>query len=261
MPLIPNAEYETLARNAVVLDLGDIQRAGEQLIRSAHEESSRIISEARREREQIIKGAEELGRSEGYEAGHTEGLEAGHAEGRAAALQEWSARLEELVSAWLTALVSFEGERDEILSQARHDVLELALAIARHITKRVVRVDPGVIEAQLRETLSLVLDPTRLVIEVHPDDITRAEDVLPSLLDRLARATHAELAPRSDIEPGSVILHTANGRIDAAIDTQLRRIAESLLPDRSDHAPNGAETSGDPGTHFFPRNHTSDEAA
>lgn len=231
MALIKHAEARDLAREAIVLDLGDLARQGEQLRSRSKAEADAILANARAERDRLLAGAREEGRREGLELGLAEGRRQGAEQGRAEALAEAKASLDAMVAAWTSALGSFEGQRDAMLLEARRDVLRLALKIAEKVTKRAIRLDPAVVKDQLAAVLSLVTKPTGLTIAVHPDDLARARETLPALCERLARGSHVELVADASLAPGSCVARTAGGgEIDASIDGQLDRIVEALLP-------------------------------
>jgi len=230
MAMIKDANAREMARDAVVLDLGDLRRQANDLKERAEAEAERIVAEAHAERERLIADASEEGRKAGYTQGLEEGRVEGRAEGQAEAKEEERGRIEEVTASWQRALADFERRRDDILIDARSDVLRLALLFARKVTKRVVACDTGVAESQLEAALGHVLEPTHLQVVVHPDDRDRIDDVLPALTRRLAGGASAELAVDEAVGRGGCIVRTAGGEIDATIETQVERIVARLLP-------------------------------
>jgi len=230
MAVIRSAIAEEQTRSAIVLDLGDIQRQGDAMREEAEREAERIVAEARRERERLISDAREAG----HEEGRVDGLEKGRAEGleqgRAEAMESSRGEIERLTQSWQEALDAFESARDGLLVSARADVLRLALAIAERIVKRVVEASPDVVQEQIAEALALVLNPTRLIIRVHPEDRAAAEAVAPSLLKRFDGAAHCELVDDDTLSHGSCVVRTERGEVDARIETQLERVIGALAP-------------------------------
>src|SRR5690606_929417 len=106
MALIRKSVAETLSREAIVLDLGDLVRQGEQIKARARAEADRILAEAQAERQRLIADAAEVGRQEGFARGVEEGRKQGEAAGRDAALGEWREKLIALESGWTQALSS-----------------------------------------------------------------------------------------------------------------------------------------------------------
>lgn len=230
MPLIRQPLADPSIRNAVVLHLGDLRRAGEHLRESAAREAESVLAAARVERDRIVSGADREGHAKGLERGLREGHERGAQEGRALAQAEWRDRLAAIESGWTAALGSFLADRERMMLEARQDVLQLALLLAERITKRAIQVDPTLVNDQVAEVLSLVARPSRLVIQLHPEDRPIVEDILPGLRRRFPHIQDLEMADDASLPRGSCVARTAGGVIDASISTQLDRIAAALVP-------------------------------
>lgn len=232
--MIRRADQNTAARAALALDLGDLFRQGEAIKQAARDQAEAILASARVERDRLLAGGASEGKAQGLAKGLEEGRAKGLAEGKAAALAEHRAALEALQKSWTESLASFESLRDRLLIEARQDVLRLALLIAERVTHRAIRAEDGVVADQMAAVLALVSRPTRLVIAVHPDDLARAEEALPGLIQRFRNAGSAELVPDPALMRGSCIARAEGGAsIDASIETQLDRIASTLMPDRA----------------------------
>lgn len=243
MPVIKSIHAAPIEAQATVLDLGDLQRQADAIVAGAAADAERILAEARGRADEIVARASETGRAEG----HAEGLERGTAEGREAgraeALAARSAEIDELLKGWTAALDWFDGEREEMLVAARADVLEFAFALARKIVFRAAATDPTVIEDQLAAALAHLTRPTGLHVRVHPDDRDRAALVLPGLVERLGAHGHVRLEDDDTITRGGCRIGTERGGVDATLERQLERIAETLLP--ADHALGAAPAPDD----------------
>ncbi len=238
MALIKHSNAQSLARDAIVLDLGDLSRQGQRLIESARARADQIIAEARAERERIISGAAEEGRAAGMARGLEEGRRKGQEEGRASATTERRTQIEQIEKAWSVALAEFASQRDAMLCAAHVDVLRLATMIAQKVIKRAVASDPRIVEEQMRAVLATVTRPTELVIRVNPADLEVARESLPGLLAAFEAVRGATIDTDASLAPGSCVAMTrggsadqlGGGEIDASIDSQLQRIVEALLP-------------------------------
>lgn len=230
MALIKNAQSDSLAREAVVLDLGDLAAQAAAIIERAEREAARIKDEARAERERLIANAHELGFQQGVEEGREHGRRAGYEEGRLEAIDAMQARLTELDTRWSAAVEEFESRRARLITASRTDVLRLAVGIAERVTRRRVAIDETAVEAQIEAAIEYVLEPTRLVVLVHPEDAETASAALPRLLAHLSASPHIEIRPDDGLTRGDCIVETRGGAIDARIETQLERIVTSLLP-------------------------------
>jgi flagellar biosynthesis/type III secretory pathway protein FliH len=229
--LIKQADAEQTVRRALVLDLGDLRARAEELEQRTRERAGAILEEAKAERRKLLDGAAEQGRAEGYAKGHAQGLAKGLEEGRAKAIAQAAAEAKALVSTWEGALKDFEARRESLLEQARDQVLELSLEIARRVTKRHVEVDAAVVREQLAAALRLTTKPSGLTVEVNPQDLALAQSVVPSLVRRLsAGGGHVEIQASATLSRGSVIIRCAGGEVDASIETQLARIEQAVRP-------------------------------
>lgn len=240
MALIKNANSRTMARDAVVLDLGDLSAQGEHIKREALAAAHRIIADARAQRETIIAG----GREEGFSAGKAEGFERGREDGRKAgrdeAFRAHDETLRGLERSWTEALGRFEAERDALLGEARVSLLRLVGELASRVTQRHVQADAYVVTAQLEAALKLVLQPTRLRVEVNPDDLEAAKQAFPELMARFGPGAHADVTASPALARGSCVVRTDMGEIDASIGTQLARATAALMGDETDAARAGA---------------------
>jgi flagellar assembly protein FliH len=226
-----------LTRDAIVLDLGDLKQQGDSLKARARAEADRIIAEARTERERLVATAHEEGRAAGFAKGIEEGRAAGRAEGMTAALEEQRERLGMLSARWLAVVQEFESRREQVLLEARQDVLKLAVMLGEMVVKRALAIHEAAAADQLAAVLALLARPTRVVVSVNPDDLPLLAEALPELAARLPNAAHVELAADAAIERGGCLLRMpGGGAIDATIPTQLARIADSLLPREQERA-------------------------
>lgn len=231
MALIRRADAQEATRDALVLDLGDLARQGEAILRQARSRAASLLEQAQNERDRLVAGAREIGRVEGMSQGHLEGLAKGAEEGTAQALAQTKATVNALMATWTQALDQFNAQRELMIAQARQDILALGLEIARRITHRAVQADPRAVEPALQNVLSLVMRPTRARISVNPEDEALTRQLLPGLVDRLGRVRDVEVQADDSIQRGGCILRTEGGAsIDASIQTQLDRIVEALLP-------------------------------
>jgi flagellar biosynthesis/type III secretory pathway protein FliH len=231
MALIRHANARTIARDAIVLDLGDLAAQGELLKARARAEADQILEHAKAERQRMYAGAAEEGRRDGLAKGLEEGRKQGHAAGKSEALAAETEKLKKLDAAWQAALGSFESERDRTLLDARQDIVRLAAIVAEMVTKRALLLEPDRVVDQLGAVLSLVSKSTRVAIAVHPDDEPILRDALPSVASRMGSGAHVEFTPDATVERGSCVARTGTGGIiDASIRTQIQRIIGVLLP-------------------------------
>ncbi|MEO1007050.1 MAG: FliH/SctL family protein [Planctomycetota bacterium] len=246
MAVIPRADAEALARDAIVLDLGDLSRQGEALLARAQAAATQIITDARAERDRLIEGAAERGHREGDARGYAEGLARGREEGSAAAVAEMREQVDAFTEAWTRALEGFESLRRAILGEARRDVLRFAALMGERVAKRQVELDPDLAAAQLDAALELVMRPSRVRVRVSPDGSAALQRALPALAARLDASTDVDVVVDEALSPGSVLVEADATRIDATIETQVQRIVDALLPARASDGGDGAADESEP---------------
>lgn len=230
MAVIKSHNAATLLRDAVVLDLGDIQRQAGQIKAAAEAQAARLLEEAARQGQQAAEQAraqaQARGHAEGLERGLKEGREKGQAEATAAARQ----RFEQLHAAWLRAGLEWDQRRDTLLRESRSAVLDLALKLAERLVHRVVQADRTVVVDQIAAALDRLLKPGDVNIRVHPDDRPWVERAMPSLAAEFERFGHMHLIDDPSVAPGGCLIGAGSAVVDATLDNQLRRIIQLLVP-------------------------------
>lgn len=240
MALIKHANASMLAREAVVLDLGDLQRQGAAIIQQAQAQASKIVADAKAERERTLAGAFEQGRAEGRAKGLEEGRAQGFKDALDTAIQQHGDALAKLEANWATELSEFAARRDVLFQRATDDVIRLAVLIAERVIKRTLTISPDVVVDQVRAVLALASGPTELKLCIHPGDRALVQQALPGLIAMSAAVGHVELVDDPSLARGSCVARTkadsersaasGGGEIDASIRTQLDRIVQIILP-------------------------------
>ena len=242
MPVLKSQQASEACKDAIVMDLRDVRAEAARMIADARAEARQIVVSAQQQRQRISDEAHD----EAYQRGHTEGvqqgMEDGRRQGRAEAHEQASQQLNELQQAWIEAAQSWEAQRQEMDRQARQAVLDFAVLFARKLVHRVIEVDDRVIIDQVAAALSHVLRPLDVTIRINRDDRPTLEQALPDLLEQVNGLEHLRLIDDETVGPGGCVVNYAQGQIDATVDTQVRRIVELTVPQRTPAAPSG-ETS------------------
>lgn len=166
---------------------GNFRRVEDKLLISkAHEEANAI-------------------REDAYEKGFQEGLEQS-----TKAIDELRETIDQLAHA-----------REEALLNAADDIGALAVEIAERIIKTEVSCDNTLINALVRDTIQKAGRNTKsILVKVHPDDI---QTVKQFFKDEPMQDLRSELIVMEDrmVDPGSCIVETDSGLVDASFATQL----------------------------------------
>jgi len=237
LALIKHEQANTLLRNAVVLDLGDVSRQAEQIRASAEAKAKEMIEHAEAEVERIASQAHDEASERGYIEGKQRGLEEGREEGRQKAFEEVSGQLKELHRGWQGMMNQWEADAESLHAEGREAVLRFALRLAERVVYRTIEVDPTVIVDQVAAGLSCVLRPMDVTVRIHPDDRPVLEGAMTSIIEDLPNLKHVRLVDDDSIARGGCDVSYGSGGIDATVETQLQRIAECMLPDDTEPAP------------------------
>ncbi|NRA57932.1 MAG: hypothetical protein HRU13_07415 [Phycisphaerales bacterium] len=236
MPLIPRADASSLARDAVVLDLGDLARQGRSIVERAEAEAQQMIANAQAERERLIGDATERGYADGLAKGLEEGRKQGHEQGQAEAIAAERDILEALQGAWTEALASFEKLRGQLQLEAERGVLELALKLGERVAKRAIEYDDQAAARQLVAAIELAMAPSRLRVKVSPEGAAAVRAALPRIAEKMHDSPSVVVVEDPSLSHGSVVIDADETSVDATIETQIARIIEALLPGSTDGA-------------------------
>jgi flagellar biosynthesis/type III secretory pathway protein FliH len=236
MGVIRASSAVDIAKDAVVLNLGDLARQGEAIIAAARKRAETIVREAQAERDRLIANAAAEGREQGLKQGTADGQAKGEKQGRDAALKERTAALAALEKSWTDTLATWDATRDALAAEARQGVVKLAVEIAQRIVKRHIEATPDAAVAQVEAALAAVARPSELTVSIHPRDRDVVQAALPGLTKRFSAGRSIELIDDESVGRGGCVLRcrgALGGEIDATIDTQAERIAQALGVARS----------------------------
>ena len=180
--------------------------------------SERVLAQAIAEGEQIREQARAEGHAEGRAEGHRDGLEQTTA--AALAMGEALRELHEL--------------RARMADELERDAVELALALAAKILAGAFEAQPERVVDVVRGALRRVADRRQIVVLVDPEDLEIVSGAVGdrSKIGQQAQTGGIELCDvQADrrVGRGGAVVRTAEGEIDASVETQLQRARELML--------------------------------
>jgi flagellar assembly protein FliH len=208
----------------------DVEEAARGILLRARRQAEQLLAAAQQEAETLREQARAEGTREGFDHGFAEGSRQGAEAGRAAALEEQRRQLTDVVQGLTRAAAELNARRDELETVALGEVIGLAAAIARRVTKRQGMLDEAVLAANLSEAMRLVVAAADVSIAFHPDQRKTLEDALPRLRLDWPSLRHVELAEDPVISRGGCRIATRGGSVDADLDEQLDRVIDELMP-------------------------------
>ena len=211
----PNIE-DILAKLAKLQDAAKGQAAA--ILRQAHISAEKIRVDTQRM-------AEKQGHAQGLEKGMQAGLEAG----RKAGIEELRAQVEPVKALLGQLLAALDEERKSLRKRALKDMVDLALGVAETVIKSAIAHDPSVVERNLTRALELTLSKSRLEVLIHPSEVERIEKLLPDLKDRFGELEDFMIVADERVTAGGCIVRSAEGSVDADIETQLAGLRRALV--------------------------------
>lgn len=131
------------------------------------------------------------------------------------------------VSELVDELARARAAYDEMLDDARDDMLELAVGIARRIIGRELDLSPETRVQMIAQSLDLVADRRQITVFVSPDELPTIE-AHRELLEARVEAQRIKFEPDPDVTAGGCVIQTEAGRVDARLDVQLQTLLRGL---------------------------------
>ena len=169
---------------------------------------------------EVLEAARARELEEAYERGFNDGVDAG----RGQALQEMGPNLQ----ASVTVVAEVEEFKDALIGQIQENLTALALAVARQLIEREVKVDPEVVANLVRNALSHFPLDQKLRIRMNPVDLSsisqeRSEDRTPVTVGREVR-----WIPDGTIARGGCVVEGPERIVDGRVDRALERIYRTV---------------------------------
>ncbi len=144
----------------------------------------------------------------------------GFEEGRAAGRQSLAADVEEMQKKLARSIEELSGLRPRYRREAEQDVVALALAVARRILHRELTVAPEALLGLVKAALDKLE-----AREVHQARVSRADAAMVrKFFEQMGAPQRVEIIPDASLPPGSLLLESGRGTLDASVDSQLAEI-------------------------------------
>ena len=148
-----------------------------------------------------------------------EAFDAGHEQGR----QEARAALNPVVERLNASIAEVVSMRPELRRLAEKDAVELSLQIARRILHRELTIDGNALNALARVVFDRLGRSESWQLTVHPQFAEAVRATLPA-----GSVGKVRIEADSSCAPGTFIVRSEDGTIDASVDSQLAEIDRGL---------------------------------
>lgn len=122
----------------------------------------------------------------------------------------------------------FEVKR-KVLNEANQEIIKLALELAEKIIRHKASVDPEILQTQIVDAIKkATTEADRVQVYVNPIDLKLLEEHLSSLERLFPTGIQIVSLTNESVDPGSCIVETKSGQLDARFSTQLQALANLL---------------------------------
>ena len=201
------------------------QLQAELILKQAREDAEQMMEAAREDVQQELESIRAGARDEGYRAGYMEGT-AKAMEDAARDREEQAKRLEEDVKVFLEKA---SLAREEMLMQAREELLDLCIAVAEKVVRVSLRSSSEVIVRMIQAATERMKKQEWVHIYIPGCDARGVTKISPALTTTLAGLSqHIKVVPMGDEEDGTCIIETPEEIIDASVSTQMSTMRDIL---------------------------------
>jgi len=147
------------------------------------------------------------------------------AEGVAAGRQQAEEQIRPAMEGLAQTLAELSRLREVMRDRATEDLIHLAVSIAARVIHREVVIDPDALAGLVKAAFMKVQSREINRVRMHPalDGLVRKS------LEQCGSPKNLVLAPDPGLKPGEVFFETAQGILDASVETQLGEIERGLI--------------------------------
>lgn len=188
----------------------------EAIIKQAQTQAAQIIRDAEETKENLLRETEEQAQRI-----MAESRERGYAEGADAKKDEIFERLSEIEE----SLNSLHEAQEKYFDEYASELKLLAIEVAEKVIAQKLSDDPQAIVPLVRSAVKSIRDVSWIKVEISDKMKSSAQD-LEKMLAELKPNQNVEIELRRGADPGTCVVHTAEGVTVASVATQLENITE-----------------------------------
>jgi flagellar assembly protein FliH len=155
--------------------------------------------------------------------------ESGFHQGEKAGLAIAEKKIEANMRRYSEAILAVGKLRSQLYSQVEREVVKLAVAVAKKIVHREIRVDQEIIQTLVKVALSHVAEKAAVTVHLHPMDYNYLLDHKAELSCGADEGQDIALLADKSIDRGGCLIETSCGDIDARIEEEFREIERSFF--------------------------------
>jgi flagellar assembly protein FliH len=153
--------------------------------------------------------------------------ERGLLQGEKNAIEIAERKMDAVVKRYADSIGEIQKLRASLYEQVEREVVKLAIAVAKKIVHREIRVDREIIQTLVHVALSHVAEKSPVTISLNPEDCGYLTERRTEIAQSEGR--EISLLPDKSIERGGCLIQTSCGDIDARIEEEFREVEHSFF--------------------------------
>ncbi|TAN53103.1 MAG: flagellar assembly protein FliH [Methylococcaceae bacterium] len=176
------------------------------------------------------------GKQKGYDEGYQQGNQEGHAEGLAEGRKQGQEELAELQRHYAERFqqlwAALSAPLAELDDEVEHELLLLAVAIAKQVVRRELKLDPGQIVATAKAAAAALPSAARdITLHLHPED----GELLKEALSLTEQGVQWKILEDPLITHGGCRITSESSAVDATVEKRLAQAIAKVLGDERVH--------------------------
>lgn len=164
---------------------------------------------------EAIQTAEDA-RENGYKNGYQDGLNKGHEEAQ------------KVINNFASLINAATKQRAILYDDAKKNILELVISIAKKITFGAARTDPDVTAGIISGVIDKIVDKTKIKVKVHPEHYPSIDQQIDRFKADSTAIKDITIEPDARVRQGGCYIETPTGDIDARVESQMEIIASTF---------------------------------
>ena len=164
-------------------------------------------------------------RQEGYDQGQLAGHEVG--------LKEGLTEAREVANQLGQAVKDAVAQREGMLEEARHNILDLIVKVAKKVTFDTIKVDQDMIAQMVARVIDQLIDKSHIKINLNPDHLPIVEQYLDRFLAESMNIKDISFRADPRVRHGGCFIETPSGDIDARLSSQFE-VVEQVVREGED---------------------------
>ncbi|MFJ5622114.1 flagellar assembly protein FliH [Peribacillus loiseleuriae] len=217
----PQGEPLYVQEHIITEQIEAAKREAEALLKEAENKSNQILLEIEQAKKYWENHEKTEHMKQAYDSGFAEGVHTGRSNG----YDEWMDKINQ-------ASEIVESARQEYVKHIESSeamILELAIAVAEKIIDQKLEESSEAFLSIVKRTIKEARNYREIQLHIHPvhyEEIIEQKEELEAMF---TKETALIIYPDPELSEDSCLIESANGRIDASIDSQLREIKDKLV--------------------------------